>query len=84
MGIVAGLLKRCGYVPARTQRRNMFSPNKQRLYDWVWKGTSADADIKATLSKARSISREICAANPHARKFLNLLAANVIGPSGIG
>lgn len=84
MGIVAGLLKRCGYVPARTQRRNMFSPNKQRLYDWVWKGTSADADIKATLAKARSISREICSANPHARKFLNLLAANVIGPSGIG
>ncbi|HEU6436583.1 MAG TPA: phage portal protein [Nitratidesulfovibrio sp.] len=95
MGIMTSLMRKCGFAPeaevrglrqqvTQMARRNAFSSEKQRLYQWANSGASVDAEVRSSLTKARSMSREIARWNPHARKFLGLLVANVIGPTGIG
>lgn len=52
--------------------------------DWVLAVLrSADHEIRWDLTTLRRRSRELCRNNPIAVRFLELLAANVIGPHGI-
>jgi lambda family phage portal protein len=51
--------------------------------DWVTSSLAIDADIKAGLTVLRARSRDLCVNNSYGKRFLSLLAANVIGPQGI-
>ncbi|MCU0589868.1 MAG: phage portal protein [Desulfobacterales bacterium] len=53
------------------------------LADWVTSSYAIDADIRAGLTVLRSRSRDLCANNGYGRRFLELLAGNVVGPQGI-
>jgi len=45
---------------------------------------SADMTVRGKLRKARGLSRNLCANDPFAKKFLRLMATNVVGPHGVG
>ncbi|MBW2024379.1 MAG: phage portal protein [Deltaproteobacteria bacterium] len=54
------------------------------LNDWVTTSKSIDQDLKnGVLKILRARSRDLCQNNDYGRKFLNLLATNVVGPNGI-
>ncbi len=44
---------------------------------------SADMTIRGKLKRARGLSRNLCANDPYAKKFLRLLTINVVGPQGV-
>jgi lambda family phage portal protein len=52
--------------------------------DWIATILSADQEIRGNLRLLRARGRELSRNNPIAKNFLNLLAANVAGPNGIG
>lgn len=52
--------------------------------DWIATILSADQEIRGNLRLLRARGRELSRNNPIAKNFLNLLAANVAGPKGIG
>lgn len=51
--------------------------------DWIVSGTSADAEIKSSLSRLRDRSRQLVRDNDHARNALRAIVNNVIG-QGVG
>jgi lambda family phage portal protein len=52
--------------------------------DWIATILSADQELRGNLRLLRARGRELSRNNPVAKNFLNLLAANVVGPKGIG
>ena len=52
--------------------------------DWIATILSADQEVRGNLRLLRARGRELSRNNPIAKNFLNLLAANVAGPKGIG
>ena len=67
----------------KTQRGFDAARVSRLLSDWVTASLAIDADIRAGLTVLRSRSRDLCVNNPYGRRFLSLLAANVVGPGGI-
>lgn len=53
------------------------------MADWVSSSLAIDADIRSGLAVLRARSRDLCDNNAYGRRFLKLLAANVVGPQGI-
>jgi len=53
------------------------------LMDWVMGTLSADKEIQGDLLILRARSRELCRNSAYAKRFLQLLRANVVGPMGI-
>jgi lambda family phage portal protein len=53
------------------------------MLDWVASILSADQEIKANARLLRARSRDLVRNNPTAKHFLNLVAANVVGPHGV-
>lgn len=51
--------------------------------DWVMLPLSANQEIKWNARAVRARARELCRDNGFAKRFLQLVAANVIGPKGI-
>lgn len=72
-------------VPAAAPRRRMFEGARvNRLTsDWVTTGTSADAEVRASLAALRNRARQLVRDSDYARQALRAIAANVVG-SGIG
>jgi len=70
---------------SRTGKRayDILKPNRLNS-DFLAPVESADMTIKGKLKKARGLSRNLCANDPYAKKFLRLLAINVVGPHGVG
>ena len=52
------------------------------LLDWATSLRSADEEIKGNIRKLRGRARDLARNDGYVRKFLTLLAANVIGPNG--
>lgn len=50
--------------------------------DWLTASLSADQEILRDLTRLRQRARSLCNDSPHARRFLNLLAENVVGTWG--
>ena len=50
---------------------------------WVASATSADAEIKGSIKRLRSRSRELVRDNSHAKQAVRSICSNVIGPNGI-
>jgi lambda family phage portal protein len=51
--------------------------------DWIAGILSADQEIRGNIRLLRARARELSRNNPIAKNYLNLLAANVVGPKGI-
>src|SRR6185436_5475002 len=55
-----------------------------RLFqDWVATALPADEELRWSIRRLRDRSRELARNNPMARRYLALLADNVIGPCGV-
>ena len=71
-------------TPKPTRKRAFEAANTGRLFnDWMTQTKSADADIRYTLKAMRARSRDLTQNNDYARRYLDLVAANVVGPKGI-
>lgn len=58
--------------------------NNRLLSDWILAGTqSADQEVRGSLVTLKQRSRELGRNNPHASRYLQLKADNVIGDEGI-
>ena len=66
-------------------RRDVFAAAEQsRLFaDWNGYILSATQELRYELRTLRGRSRALARNNPHARKFINALTTNVVGPKGI-
>ena len=71
--------------PKRPPARRAFeAANTGRLYsDWLVLPKSADSDLRYTLKAIRARSRDLCQNNDYARRYLDLIATNVVGARGI-
>jgi lambda family phage portal protein len=75
--------RRLGYVRP-TARRAFDAAAGGRLFsDWVTAPLTADAEHRAGLRTIRQRARDLSVNNDYARRFLHLVKANVLGPSGI-
>lgn len=85
-----GGAKRAGLevqTPARggaTARRNYAAAQVNRLTEgWTTSNLSANSEIHASLDALRARSRQLARDNDYVKKFLALVATNVVGPAGI-
>jgi len=53
------------------------------LSDWTTSSQAIDEDIKSGLATVRARSRDLCTNNDYGKKFMTMLAVNVVGPNGI-
>jgi len=71
-------------TPKKPRRRAFEAASTGRLFnDWMTATKSADADIRYTLKAMRARSRDLAQNNDYARRYLDLVATNVVGPRGI-
>jgi len=78
-----GLLYFKYFVRRRQQRGFDAAKTNRLLNDWATGSKSADYDIENDLETLRARSRDLCNNNDYGRKFMNLLATNVVGANGI-
>ena len=71
--------------PKTAPRRRAFeAANTGNLFaDWLTQTKSADSDLVYTLRSMRARSRDLCQNNDYARRYLDLVSANVVGARGI-
>jgi capsid protein len=63
---------------------NFRGASVSRIYaDWAFAGLSADQKIRGSLKKMRDRCRQLAGDNDYAKRFLNMVRQNVIGPNGI-
>lgn len=67
----------------RSHRSYAAGTNSPLFKDWPTTGQSADAELYPVLHTLRNRSRFLAKNNDYAKRFLNLLKTNVIGPNGI-
>ena len=88
MGLRTRLLTALGFkkeepVPQpmpRLRRRAYAGAVISRLTaDWISQSTSADAEIKNSLTKLRDRSRQLVRDNPHAANAVRMIRLNVVG-----
>jgi lambda family phage portal protein len=74
------------YIGLQKRNNSVFSgaQTTRLTLDWVATILSANQELRCNLRLLRSRGRELSRNNPVAKNYLNLLAANVIGPKGIG
>ena len=74
-------------VPRRltpTRRRGFDGGQESRLlYSWIAGNSSADRDVRQALKVMRARSRDLADNNDYARRFLQVLENNVVGPDGV-
>jgi lambda family phage portal protein len=82
---VQKLLARFGYVPKTSGQRSVFAGAQQNRLtnDWFAQWMSGRQELRYELRLLRMRSRELCRNNPYAKRLLNLIAQNVVGPDGI-
>jgi lambda family phage portal protein len=81
--LIAKIAARLGFQPTRT--RNYQGAAISRLTnDWLSPVTSADQEIRSSLSRLRQRCRELERNNDYVRRFLAGLESNVLGHAGIG
>jgi lambda family phage portal protein len=75
------LFNREDVTPTQAPRRRMFEGARvSRLTaDWVTSGTSADAEVRASLTALRNRARQLVRDSDFARQALRTIASNVVG-----
>jgi len=70
--------------PKPTRKRSFEAANTGRLFsDWTVQTRTADSDLRYALRAMRARSRDLCQNNDYARRYLDLVDTNVVGPKGI-
>lgn len=70
--------------PQKPRRRAFEAASTGRLFsDWITQTRTADSDLRYTLKAMRARSRDLCQNNDYARRYLDLVDTNVVGPKGI-
>ena len=68
-----------------TKRRGFDGAAGSRLFnDFLSSSRSADGELRYSLKTLRERARELSRNNDYARRYIQLLLTNVIGPDGIG
>ena len=81
--LIAKIAARIGFEPIR--KRNYQGAAINRLTnDWLSPVTSADSEIRSSLSRLRGRCRELERNNDYVRRFLSGLESNVLGHAGVG
>ena len=81
--LITKIAARLGFQP--TRKRSYQGAAINRLTnDWLSPVTSADQEIRASLSRLRQRCRELERNNDYVRRFLSGLESNVLGHAGIG
>lgn len=69
----------------KPQKRQYAGAKVDRLTAaWTTSSTSANSEIYQSLRTLRARSRQLARDNAYARKFLQMVESNVVGPDGIG
>lgn len=83
MGLFANLIARFKAPPSGPQRRRFNAAQFSRLTNgWASVSSSANSEIRADLEALRARSRDLANNNDYAKKFLQMLETNVVGPDG--
>lgn len=92
MGFFDRIFRKSAPVPAQSSKRaaalvaatrNFESALHDRLTaSWRAAGSTANEEIKAGLETTRNRARDLAKNNEFARKYLQLVVANVVGPNG--
>ena len=70
--------------PQPPTRRAFDAASVSRLTaSWTVSNVSADQDILRSLTNLRARSRDLCNNNDYARKFLQMVTSNIVGPDGV-
>ena len=87
MKILDNIARKMGFVrKRRTSRgiRTYMAAKVNRLTnDWVTTSSNADANMRTSLKVIRARSRDLYDNNDYAKRFINMVVANVIGEHGI-
>lgn len=69
---------------AKPSRRDAYKAGEvnRLVADWVTSIIHPDDEMRWSLRRMRSRSRDLARNNPYARHFLNMVAVNVVGPHG--
>ncbi len=83
MGFLENLFKRKP-APSPTSHRRAFDAAAINRLTASWRGSvnAIDQDLKGDLDRLRARSRDLAQNNDYMRKFLRMVARNVIGPHG--
>lgn len=77
------LARRFGYAKPASGRRDFAAAQLSRLTGgWSSSNVSANADLFRSLDTLRARSRDLCNNNDYAKRFLGMVAANVVGGNG--
>lgn len=69
----------------KSGRRDFSAAQSTRLTGgWNSRNISANADLYRALDSLRGRSRDLCNNNDYAKRFLGMVAANVVGGTGVG
>jgi len=71
--------------PIKKQNKRSYSAGviNRLTSDWLGSRKSADEEIRPTLKRMVSRSRDLTHRNHYARKFIKMVSNNVVGPAGI-
>ena len=71
-------------APQKVGRRSYYGANTGRLFaDFISSSRSADSEIRPSLRILRDRCREISRNHPYARRYLQIMATNVVGDTGV-
>lgn len=65
-----------------TVRRFEAAKQSRLAYGWTTANTAFNAELRMDLESLRARARDLAANNDYARKFLQMVRANIVGPSG--
>lgn len=82
MSLIDRLARRFGYVKPMMVRRFEGARIGRLASGWTTATTSADADIRMDLAALRARARDLAINNDYARKFLQMMVDNIVGPQG--
>lgn len=83
MSIIDKILAKVGYVNKKRSSEYAAAQLSRLTSSWSTSSLSANQEIFRNLRSLRARSRELSRNNAHAKRFLNMVANNVIGPNGI-
>ncbi len=82
--MIAKVLKHPASKPTSIRRAFESAGMPAALSQWISSALPPDVDIRAGLRALRARSREAAQCDDHAKYFLRLVEANIVGPHGIG
>jgi capsid protein len=81
--LITKIAARLGFQP--TRKRNYEGAAISRLTnDWLSPASTADQEIRSSLSRLRGRCRDLERNNDYVRRFLSGLESNVLGHAGVG